>query len=141
MIKIFHSNTLINSPVYDYFKQGSLEKSNYYVSIGHSQSLSDALQDFEESISGIVWGELSGQYVGFICYSLKDVDKKVILINLAMAENKEVSKEIYVYFENLALELGCVYINETVTIKDETRIKKLEEVGFKKEFCLMYKKV
>ena len=58
-----------------------------------------------------------------------------------MAENKEVSKEIYVYFENLALELGCVCINETVTIKDENRIKKLEEVGFKKEFCLMYKKV
>ena len=141
MIKLSHSNTLIDSPVYDYFKQGSIEKSNYYISIGHSESLSNALQDFEENVSGIVWAELDGRYAGFICYSLKDVDKKVIMINLAMAESEEILKEIYNYFENFALNLGCVYINETATIKDEKRIKELEELGFKKEFCLMYKKV
>lgn len=141
MIKIFHSNSLVNSPVYDFFKKGSLEKSNYYVSIGHGRNLADSLQDFEERTSGIAWAELDNKYVGFICYNLKDVEKKVILINLLMAENETISDSLYKYFENLALDLGCIYINETVTIKDEQRIKNLESLGFKKEFYLMYKRV
>ncbi len=141
MIKIFHSNNLVDSPVYDYFKNGTVEKSNYYVTIGYGKHVADALQDVDEVTSGIVWAEIDNRYVGFICYSLKDVDKKVILINLALSEDNTISKLLNDYFENLALELGCVYINETVTIKDETRINELESYGFKKEFCLMYKRV
>lgn len=141
MIKLFHSNNLINSSVYDFFKKGSLEKSDYYVSIGYGKSLADSFQNFDHLTSGIVWAELDDRHVGFICYSLKDVEKKVILINLVMAENEMISNSLYEYFEKLALDLGCIYINEIVAIKDEQRIKNLEAIGFKKEFYLMYKRV
>jgi len=141
MIEIKHSNTLLDSPVYKYYTQGITEKIEYYVSIGHSQQLSESLQAHEEDISGIIWAEIDSIPKGFISYSLREVDKHVMIINLMQADSEEVFKKIYDYFEDFSRELDCIYINETVTMKDVNRVNELESVGFNKEFFIMFKKV
>ena len=43
--------------------------------------------------------------------------------------------------EQYATELDCFYIEEIISVMDQERIDSLEFINYKKEFCLMYKRV
>ena len=141
MIEIKHSKQLVGSPIYDYYQNLLQQKINFYLGLGHSRQLSEAMQHHEEDQSGIIWAEHNSKPCGFISYSRQKVIKQVMILSLMQADNEEVFTKMYEFFEDFSKSLGCIYIHETVTMKDTTRIDELENIGFNKEFYIMFKNV
>lgn len=140
-MEIKQSTSLTDSPVYDYYKKGLQSKHEYYVDLGYSEGLTTAILNFDESLCNVVWAEQDGKPKGCICYSLELVNKKVMVVYIMISDNKRAFNKMYKYFEEYAKSLGCILINEIVTMKDTKRMSALEDLGYRKDFYLLYKKV
>jgi hypothetical protein len=141
MIEIIRSESLKESPGYQFYKNALNIKYKNYLKLGYSDQLTSALLDFDEDISGLVYAEIDNKIKGCLCYSKEFIEKKVMTVYLTWSCNQEVDNLIYCKFENYSQSIGCFIINEIVPVKDQLRLDELESKGFFKEFYLMYKKI
>jgi hypothetical protein len=142
MIEFFSNDTLGDASLYALCQSTVESNANRYMKLGYNKDLSFRIHDFGKENSGIVYAKENDRIVGFVIFDNKEsLDKMMFDIQLDFYESQEVYKKLYEFVENFAKSLGCVYINQSVLIKDVEIINDLESIGFKKEFCLMYKKV
>lgn len=141
MIKIFQEDSFYDSNVYQEYTDIVNIKSEYYMTLGYSKEISYAIQDYNEKDCGVIYARDDDALVGFLMYNRKSIDRLIFDVCTCYCESPAVYEQLYEHAENLAKSLGCIYLNETVVVKDQIRIDNLESLGFKKEFCLMYKRV
>lgn len=135
------SYNLINSPKYDFFVKQKQVIIDQLEGIGHASAFANALTNYDEPESGFMWAEIEGVTVGGVCFNKKDLDKKIMIINYILADTPEIQKALYNSFENFSKELGCVYINEAVSLKDLSRITQAESNGLSQDYYFLFKRV
>ena len=142
MINFFFEDNLNNELVYSKYLSTIKDNAEYYMQLGYSKELSYAIQDYELDQCGILYAKENEKIVGFVMYNNKEsLDRLVFDIQMEYYESNEIFTKLYNVVEDFAKSLGCVYINQKVLVKDQKIIDHLESINFKKEFCLMYKKV
>jgi hypothetical protein len=142
MIEFFSEDNLDSEYVYSFYLSVINSKADYYTQLGYNKDMAYAIQDYDRKTSGIVYAKEDEKIIGFVIYNNKrSLDKMIFDIQMEFYESTEVFKKLYEYIENFAKSLNCNYINQTVLVKDLKIINNLESINFKKEFCLMYKRV
>jgi len=141
MIKIFQEENFFDSAVNQEYDNIVNVKAEYYMTLGYSKEISYAVQDVDKDKSGVIYAKDGETLVGFLMYNKKKIDRLIFDVFTCYCQSPDVYKHLYEYVEKLAKSLGCIYLNETIIVKDQIRIDNLESLGFKKEFCLMYKRV
>jgi hypothetical protein len=140
-MQIYCSNNLKESFAYSYFQEAVIKKIEYLKSIGISEIIaSSLLKSIDVETSGIIWAEENNNILGCLCFGLKKLDKKIMTVNL-LYSHAGIESSLNEKLEQYATELDCFYIEEIVSVKDKERIDSLEFINYKKEFCLMYKRV
>jgi len=135
------SNNIKESFAYSYFQEAVIKKIEYLKSIGISEIIaSSLLKSIDVETSGIIWAEENNNILGCLCFGLKKLDKKIMTVNL-LYSHAGIESSLNEKLEQYATELDCFYIEEIVSVKDKERIDSLEFINYKKEFCLMYKRV
>lgn len=141
MTQIYHSNNLIDSPAYAYFQEAVVKKIEYLKSIGISELIaSSLLKSINVKASGVVWAEDDNNILGCLCFGLEKLDNKIMTVNL-LYSHTGLESILNDKLEEYAKSLDCFYIEEIVSVMDKERISNLESINYKKEFCLMYKRV
>lgn len=138
VIKLKISESLIDSPIYDYFENQKNEFIEYLSSIKEMFAKDHTTYQDETSI---LWAEIDNKPVGSICFSKVDVGKRLMALNFIDADTDIIRKVMYQYFEHMSKELNCVEISHRVSLKDARSIKQLEQLGFNMEFYLLFKRV
>ena len=140
-MQIYCSNNLKESSAYSYFQEAVTKKIEYLKSIGISEVIANSLlKSIDVETSGVIWAEENNNILGCLCFGLKKLDKKIITVNLLYSYT-EIESMLNERLEQYATELDCFYIEEIVSVMDNERIDSLESINYKKEFCLLYKKV
>jgi hypothetical protein len=140
-MQIYCSNNLKESFAYSYFQEAVIKKIEYLKSIGISEIIaSSLLKSIDVETSGVIWAEENNNILGCLCFGLKKLDKKIMTVNL-LYSHAGIESSLNEKLEQYATELDCFYIEEIVSVKDKERIDSLEFINYKKEFCLMYKRV
>jgi len=138
VIKLKISESLIDSPIYDYFENQKNAFIEYLSSIKEMFAKDHTTYQDETSI---LWAEIDNKPVGSICFSKVDVGKRLMALNFIDADTDIIRKVMYQYFERMSKELNCVEISHRVSLKDARSIKQLEQIGFNMEFYLLFKRV
>lgn len=138
IIKLYISESLIDSPVYEYFENKKNEFITYLLSIKEIFAKDHATYQDETSL---LWAEIDSRPVGSICFSKVDIGKRLMSLNFIDAESDIIRKIMYRYFEQMSKELNCVEISHRVSLKDSKSIDNLKQLGFNMEFYLLFKRV
>jgi hypothetical protein len=138
VVKLMISESLDNSPAYEYFEKQKAEFVEYLLSIKEMFARDHTTYQDETSI---LWAEIDNRPVGSICFSKLDVGKRLMALNFIDAETDSVRKIMYQYFERMSKELNCVEISHRVSLKDHKSMEQLEHLGFNMEFYLLFKRV
>jgi hypothetical protein len=138
VIKLKISESLIDSPVYEYFENQKNEFIKYLLSI--KEMFAEDHTTYQDETS-ILWAEIDNKPVGSICFSKVDVGKRLMALNFIDADSDVIRKVMYQYFEYMSKELNCVEISHRVSLKDSKSIEQLEQLGFNMEFYLLFKRV
>jgi len=141
MMQIHCSNNLKESFVYFYFQEAVIKKIEYLKSIGISEIIANSLlKSIDVETSGVIWAEENNNILGCLCFGLKKLDKKIMTVNL-LYSHAGIESSLNEKLEQYATELDCFYIEEIISVMDQERIDSLEFINYKKEFCLLYKRV
>jgi hypothetical protein len=141
MMQIYCSNNLKESYAYSYFQEAVTKKIEHLKSIGISELIANLLlKSIDIETSGAIWAEENNTIMGCLCFGLKKLDNKIMTVNL-LYSHTGIESMLNEKLEQYANELDCFYIEEIVSVMDEGRISSLESIDYKKEFCLMYKRV
>ena len=138
IVKLKLSESLVDSPVYEYFETQKAEFIKYLLSINEMFAKDHTTYQDQTSI---LWAEIDNKPIGSICFSKVDVSKRLMALNFIDAETDSVRKIMYQYFERMSKELDCVEISHRVSLKDHRSIEQLEQLGFNMEFYLLFKRV
>jgi len=140
-MQIHCSNNLKESFVYFYFQEAVIKKIEYLKSIGISEIIANSLlKSIDVETSGVIWAEENNNILGCLCFGLKKLDKKIMTVNL-LYSHAGIESSLNEKLEQYATELDCFYIEEIISVMDQERIDSLEFINYKKEFCLLYKRV
>lgn len=137
-IKIIKSTTLGFSPVYTFF----LRQMADLVDHGYAYPMTT----WKDEDCEAVYAEFDGKVIGHIVYSTERVkDRKMLWIVLSAVDKEHRGKSIYTilhkHFENIAKELGCLYIGSLVHKNNKTRLWSAQKVDFYPVFNYMMKKI
>ena len=138
VVKLKISESLTDSPIYEYFEKQKTEFVEYLISIKEMFARDHTTYQDETSI---LWAEIDNRPVGSICFSKIDVSKRLMALNFIDAETDSIRKIMYQYFERMSKELNCVEISHRISLKDHKSMQQLEQLGFNMEFYLLFKRV
>lgn len=138
---MYHGRELLPSLAYDFVNQQRMKEISKLIDMGYDYSLSQALTHIDETSTEIVWHEEAGIIKGAICFDVKHIDKKAVLINFIFHNNKKDLESLFNFFETTMKNLGVIYLHQHVPIKHKEKIKLSEDLKFFKQSNILYKKV
>ena len=141
MITIYKEDSLKRSRAYGYYKGAVKDRLKYFVETGNGFQGNTLLSSLDEDCAGIIWAEDNGVIVSCASYNLTKIGKKIFTVDFFQANNDDIYTQVNEYIEQFAGSLKCYFIEEMVTAKDDQRVNHLENIGYRKEFTLLFKKV
>lgn len=141
MITIYKEDSLKQSRAYGYYKSAVKDRLRYFVETDNGFQGNTLLSSLDEDSVGIIWAEDDGKILSCVTFNLIKIGKKIFTVDFFQAIDDEIYQQINEYVENFARSLNCYFIEEMVTVKDEQRVDYLENIGYQKEFTLLFKKV
>jgi len=138
---MYHDRELLQSFAYDFVDRQRKKEINELIDMSYDYSLSQALTYIDEANTEIVWHEEAGIIKGAICFDVKHIDKKAVLINFIFHNNKKDLKSLFNFFETTMKNLGVIYLHQHIPIKHKKKIKLSKDLKFFTHSNILYKKV
>lgn len=128
--------------VYFYYLRQLKKMKDSFLELGHTSGFVDAITaKYENECSEIMWIEENSTIKGVLVFGEKvDISRRMITLFFLKADDNN-DKLLFSEFEKLAKNRGYLKILFLTSVKDEKTISSFEDMGLRKEYFHLFKKI